>query len=91
LQGYAALLPLAKIADGIRGVDINHMYVAEGLRRQGIGRKLIDAATDVARTLGCAYLFIGTAPDNIAAQEAYLACGFARWTDGGPRFRLPIA
>jgi len=90
LQGYAALLPLAKIVDGVRGIDINHMYVAEGLRGRGVGRQLVDAAADVGRELGCSYLFIGTAPDNIAAQNAYLACGFARWADGGPRFRLLI-
>lgn len=90
LQGYAALLPLAKIIDGIRGLDINHMYVAKGLRGRGIGRKLVDAAADVARELRCSYMFIGTAPDNIAAQEAYLACGFERWPDGGPRFRLSV-
>ena len=91
LQGYAALLPLAKIVDGVRGIDINHMYVAEGLRGRGVGRQLVDAAADVGRALGCTYLFIGTAPDNIAAQDAYLACGFARWADGGPRFRLSIS
>ena len=77
LQAYAALLPLAKIVDGIRGIDINHMYVAEGLRGRGVGRQLVDAAANVGRALGCTYLFIGTAPDNIAAQDA-LACGFAR-------------
>ena len=90
LQAYAALLPLAKIVDGIRGIDINHMYVAEGLRGRGVGRQLVDAAANVGRALGCTYLFIGTAPDNIAAQDA-LACEFARWADGGPRFRLSIS
>jgi ribosomal protein S18 acetylase RimI-like enzyme len=90
LQAYAALLPLAKIVDGIRGIDINHMYVAEGLRGRGVGRMLVDAAAGVARELGCTYIFIGTAPDNTAAQAAYLACGFERWTYSGPRFRLSI-
>lgn len=91
LQAYAALLPLAKIVDGVRGIDINHMYVAEGLRGRGVGRQLVDAAANVGRALGCSYMFIGTAPDNIVAQDAYLACGFARWADGGPRFRLSIS
>ena len=68
LQAYAALLPLAKIVDGLRGIDINHMYVAGGLRGQGIGRQLIYVAADIARTLGCSYMFIGTAPENVDAQ-----------------------
>ena len=84
------LLPLAKIVDGIRGVDINHMYVAEPMRGRGLGRQLLDASADVARALGCTYMFIGTAPDNTAAQDAYLACGFERWADAGPRFRRAI-
>ena len=90
LQAYAALLPLAKIVDGLRGIDINHMYVAEGLRGQRIGRQLIYAAANIARTLGCSYMFIGTAPENVDAQAAYLACGFERWADGGPWFRGPV-
>ena len=90
LQAYAALLPLGNIVDGIRGIDINHMYVAEGLCGRGVGRQLVDTAANVGRALGCTYLFIGKAPDNIVAQDA-LACGFARWADGGPRFRLSIS
>ncbi len=90
LMGYVALLPLAKVADGLRGIDINHMYVAAAVRGRGIGRALIEASADVAHALGCSYMFIGTAPQNTAAQAAYLACGFSRWADAGPRFRRAI-
>jgi len=90
LQGYAALLPLAKIVDGMRGIDINHMYVRDVMRGRGVGRMLVDAAEGVAADLGCTYMFIGTAPDNIPAQNAYLACGFERWAEAGPRFRRAV-
>lgn len=90
LQAYAALLPLAKVADGLRGIDINHMYVTKPMRGRGVGRMLVEASADLAHELGCTYMFIGTAPDNIAAQNAYLACGFERWADTGPRFRRTV-
>jgi len=88
LIGYMALLPLAKIADGRRGIDINHIYVAESYRGQGVGRALLAQAEAHAKSLGCRYMFISTAPQNTAAQDAYRACGFADFPQsGGPRFR----
>lgn len=90
IHGYAAVLPLAKIVDGLRGIDINHMYITEDRRRHGIGRALIEAAAEIGRDLACSYMFIGTAPDNISAQNAYLACGFERWGESGPRFRREL-
>ena len=89
LQAYAALLPLAKIVDGLRGIDINHMYVAEGLRGQGIGRQLIYAAADIARTLGCSYMFIGTAPENVDAQAHTLPADLNAGPMAGHGFAAP--
>jgi GNAT superfamily N-acetyltransferase len=91
LIGYMVLLPLAKIADGLRGIDINHLYIRDTERGTGIGRALIDVAKTHAAANDCSYLHIATAPDNTAAQAAYLACGFDSRPDaGGPRFRMSL-
>lgn len=91
LIGYMILLPKSKIADGTRGIDINHMYVRENHRGTGVGRTFIAAAKRHARQNACSYVMIGTAPDNTAAQAAYLACGFDSLPDpGGPRFRMQL-
>ena len=91
LVGYMVLLPLSKIADGWRGIDLNHMYVRETHRGKGIDRALVEAAKTYAKSNACTYMFIATAPDNTAAQAAYLACQFeARPDSDGPRFRIQL-
>ena len=91
LVGYMILIRLAKVANGLRGLDINHMFVAESHRGTGIARQFVEAAKTKARDLSCSYVFISTAPDNTAAQDAYIAIGFAPFPDsGGPRFRMQL-
>jgi len=91
LIGYMVLLPKSKVAEGLRGMDINHMYVHHTHRGTGVGRALIETARGFAQAQACTYLMIGTAEQNTAAQAAYLACGFedAR-SNGGPRFRMQL-
>ena len=82
---------MSRIADGWRGIDLNHMYVRETHRGKGIGRALVEAAKTYAKSNACTYMFIATAPDNTAAQAAYLACGFeAQPASDGPRFRMQL-
>lgn len=88
--GYAALLPLAQIQFGKRGLDIHHLYVATAFRRMRVGRALIDAAIYVARDAGCAFLMVGMHPDNVDGQAGYLASGFADARIGGTRFGMKI-
>jgi aminoglycoside 6'-N-acetyltransferase I len=51
-------------------------YVAEDHRHQGIGRKLLAAAEDWARTQGCAQMASDTWLDNEASQRVHEALGF---------------
>ena len=91
LIGYMVLLPKSKVADGRRGLDLNHMYVDADYRGTGVGRAFIDTAKTHAAVHDCTYIMIGTAPGNDAAQAAYLACGFGQLPGGGgPRFRLAV-
>ncbi len=76
LIGYAALLPLARLGYGERGLDLHHLFVVEAARRRGVGSALVRAAEDLGRDLGCSYLIIGTHPENGAAQEYYRRLGY---------------
>lgn len=86
--GYAALNRLSQLQFGIRGMDLHHLYVTEALRGHGIGRRLIAAALDQARAWDCAFVTVGTSPDNSAAQAVYRGCGFTELPSPGPRFRM---
>ena len=76
LVGYAALLPLARLGYGERGMDLHHLFVVEAAQRGGVGQALVRASEALARGLGCSYLIIGTHPGNRAAQEYYQRIGY---------------
>ena len=50
---------------------IDELAVTPALRRQGIGRRLLDAAFALGRELGCTEAWVGTEPDNTAAHALY--------------------
>ena len=90
LVGYAALHRLFRLHFGIHGMDLHHMFVDARARSQGIGRALIEASITHAKSCGCSYLMVGTHPDNITAQDMYLANGFETASKAGPRFRMRL-
>lgn len=49
--------------------------VSEHARRRGIGRQLVEAGLDLARTLGCYGAWTITEDDNTAALATYRAAG----------------
>lgn len=90
LVGYAALCPRAQMHFGLRGMDLHHLYVDPAFRGAGLGRKLIEASVEVATSLGCAFMVVGTDPQNHAAQAAYKACGFEALPGDGSRFWMQL-
>lgn len=50
---------------------INEVGVDETCRRQGIGRKLLDAMLGLARERGLAYAWLGTASDNVEGTALF--------------------
>ncbi len=54
---------------------INEVSVAETHRRQGLGKRLMNAVFDVARELGCAEAWVLTERENTAAMNLYSAVG----------------
>lgn len=86
LVGYAALLPLARLQHGERGLDLHHLYVEQAKRGRGLGRALLVASEALAREMGCGYLIIGTAAENVAAHEFYMAQGYQPIPNPARRF-----
>lgn len=89
--GYALLLLRPNMVTGGQSYVIDHLFVQEPLRHQGIGRALIDGAKVLARDEGRTGLVIGTHPENDAAAIAYRAMGLAELPASGPRFAVEIA
>lgn len=54
---------------------INEVGVAPSHARQGIGRAVVAAILDRARSLGCIEAWVATENDNYAAQRLYVSAG----------------
>jgi ribosomal protein S18 acetylase RimI-like enzyme len=52
------------------------LFVAESVRQQGVGRSLMNAASDWATQQGAARLDLETARDNTAGQALYRSLGY---------------
>lgn len=59
--------------------EIGKMLVLSGLRRQGLGRRLLQAAEDAARAAGRTLLMLDTESGS-AGDHLYRACG---WQEAG--------
>ncbi|HWF46017.1 MAG TPA: GNAT family N-acetyltransferase [Bryobacteraceae bacterium] len=68
---------------------IEGWYVADSHRRQGIGKKLLAAAEDWARRLGCLEMASDTWIDNEISQRAHEALGY-EVVDRCVHYRKPL-
>ena len=82
--GWAAVVPYSRRAV-YRGVGEESVYVAERVRGRGVGRALLDAVIESARTGGLWTLQAGIFPDNVASLELHRRLGFR---DVGVRERI---
>ena len=57
---------------------LEDLVVTAARRGEGIGRRLLDAATDWARARGCTHLELNSAPARKDAHRFYLASGMAQ-------------
>lgn len=55
---------------------LEELYVVPSLRGQGIGRALLEAAMDAARSEGATHMELGTSEDDAAARALYERLGF---------------
>jgi L-amino acid N-acyltransferase YncA len=72
--GWATLDP----ARGGRGTDVATVgvFVSPEYRRMGLGRTLLNAATDIATSNGISKVVTGIAPKNVPALLMHKKCGF---------------
>jgi aminoglycoside 6'-N-acetyltransferase I len=77
--GFAEL-SIRSHADGCRTNRIGYLegwYVAPAARRRGVGRALVRAGEDWARSRGCTEFASDTRPDNAVSIAAHKALAFA--------------
>jgi GNAT superfamily N-acetyltransferase len=86
LLGYAALCPMIGLVYARTGMDMQHLYVKQHARGQGVGTALIAACEAFAVSQKCSYLSVGTHPDNATAAKVYQSAGFVQRPPPGPRF-----
>ena len=75
VAGWAAVVPYSRRAV-YRGVGEESVYVAERARGRGVGRALLEAVIESARTGGLWTLQAGVFPDNLASLELHRRLGF---------------
>ena len=81
VAGYATILPKVKseqVEDGDMEYGlISDLVVLEAYRGFGLGRKLLAASEQYARTCNVKYLRIGVLAGNAAAENLYASVGFS--------------
>jgi ribosomal protein S18 acetylase RimI-like enzyme len=55
---------------------LEELYVVPALRGKGIGRELLDAAMETARSEGATHMELGTSENDEAARALYESAGF---------------
>ena len=90
LVGYAALCPVLRLQDGVRGMELHHLFVHSPFRGRGVGKALINGAEKTALAFHCAYLNVGAHPANEDAQSTYKAVGFVVRAGSTVRFRKSL-
>jgi GNAT superfamily N-acetyltransferase len=76
--GFAQLYPSFSSISLTRIYVLSDLFVAHRARKQGIGKKLLEAAADFGRFVGASQLTLETAITNTTAQSLYEACGWIR-------------
>lgn len=74
--GFTQLYPSFSSASLARTFIVNDLFVKENSRNQGVGKHLLEAAIDYAKSLGAARLTLTTAITNTMAQALYTSCGW---------------
>lgn len=86
--GFTQLYPIFSSVSMKKAWLLNDLFVAQNQRGKGVGTKLLDAAKDMARKSGAAWLMLQTGADNTTAQSVYEKNGWVRESDWTYQFFL---
>ncbi|HEX2359411.1 MAG TPA: GNAT family N-acetyltransferase [Solirubrobacterales bacterium] len=67
--------------DGLEAY-LQELYVAPALRGKGLGRALLEAVMEEARSRGAVWMDLGTSEDDAAARGLYESLGFTNRENG---------
>jgi len=87
VAGCCALRPL-DTADYANAAEMKRLYVRPGFRGLGLGRQLVEATLDAARSAGYACVLLDTLDDMESARALYEDLGFE---EVPPYYHNPIA
>jgi ribosomal protein S18 acetylase RimI-like enzyme len=73
--GYALAHRLQRFDRDKHMMYIHDVGVAEGRRREGIGKQIINTAARICREEGFIKMFLGTGKNNLPAMKLYLSTG----------------
>lgn len=90
LVGYALMTSRYRAQLTERGLDLHHLFVLEGSRGLGLGRKLVISVVEFAREARCSFLVVGAAADNERAHRFYRALGFEPRDHAGRGFAMTL-
>ena len=76
--GFTQLYPSFSSVSLRRLWILNDLFVGPGVRRGGVGRRLLERAREWAVETEAKGLFLATAVTNTAAQALYESCGWRR-------------
>jgi ribosomal protein S18 acetylase RimI-like enzyme len=76
LVGLLILRTVPTLSDPQDWADVTELYVRPASRRKGVGRALVRAAIQYARSLGSTQVHLLVDPDNTVALSFYRAVGF---------------
>lgn len=87
VAGCCALRPLDTV-DYANAAEMKRLYVRPGFRGLGLGRRLVEAVLDAARSAGYACVLLDTLDDMESARALYEDLGFV---EVPPYYHNPIA
>lgn len=79
--GFVQLYPTFSSISARHSFILNDLFVLPTARGCGVGRLLLQAATQYGRDTGAVYLQLETAKDNHLAQSLYASQGWVRDTE----------
>lgn len=76
LVGFTQIYPTFSSISAQRSLILNDLYVDPKARRKGVAKKLMDAASDYAKSVAATGLSLSTQKENLSAQTLYESIGY---------------